>query len=225
MFQKPSLDKKLSVYENLKFQGLIYGLSGDTLHNKIVDLLEFFSLKDRYNDFVEGLSGGFCRRVEIAKALIHDPKLLILDEPTTGLDPSIRKEFWQYLKKLKSKNVTCLVSTHIMEDAEQCDEILILDQGHKLSQATPSNLKKSHEAHILILQASDVEDISLYIRDKFDKKAVFIDSYLHVECMNAEEILKSLLENFPGKISFARISQYSLEDVFVKLTGRTWNKE
>ncbi|MBI2027508.1 MAG: ABC transporter ATP-binding protein [Deltaproteobacteria bacterium] len=222
VFQKPSLDKKLSVFENLKFQGMIYGFSGNTLLNKIHKLLDAFDLKDRSDDLVEELSGGLQRRVEIAKALIHSPKLLLLDEPTTGLDPSIRKDLWKYLKLLKESDVTCLISTHIMEDADQCDELLILDQGHLLALNTPHNLKKSHEHNVLILQTSDADNIALFIRDKFDLKPTFIDSYLHIETKEAENVLTTVLEAFPNKLSMARISEYSLEDVFVRLTGHRW---
>ena len=130
VFQAPSLDKKLKVRENLMHQGHLYGLSGVALRERIDHLLLEFNLRDRAGDLVETLSGGLQRRVEIAKSLLHRPELLLLDEPSTGLDPGARIDLWQTLYRLRDQqNVTVLLTTHLMEEAARCDRVAIIDRG------------------------------------------------------------------------------------------------
>src|SRR3990167_1803609 len=126
VFQSPSLDKKLTVFENMIHQGHLYGLSGTALSQKVKVLLEEFGVAQRQSSVVETLSGGLKRRVEIAKALLHDPKVLLFDEPGAGLDPGVRQDIWRFMKKLqREKQVTCLVTTHLMDEADQSDDVAI----------------------------------------------------------------------------------------------------
>ncbi|HUO57481.1 MAG TPA: ABC transporter ATP-binding protein, partial [bacterium] len=142
VFQLPALDKKLKVRENLEHQGHLYGLSGGELGRRIDRDLARLNLSDRAKDKVETLSGGLQRRVELAKALLNDPELMILDEPSTGLDPAARKDFWGHLETLrKEKGMTVLVTTHYLEEADRCDRLLILDQGQKVALGNPDQLK------------------------------------------------------------------------------------
>src|SRR4029079_9781980 len=136
--QSPSLDRKLTVRENLVTQGHLYGLSGGALRERIAALLARLGLTDRASDRVESLSGGLARRVEIAKGLLHDPRVLLLDEPSTRLDPRARLDLWQYLHLLREEaGVTVLVTTHLMEEAERCDTLGILDSGRLVALGTP----------------------------------------------------------------------------------------
>src|SRR5262249_46047697 len=130
LFQSPSLDKKLTVAENLACHGRLYGLRGATLRARIDDVLARIGLTDRRRDLAEKLSGGMRRRVELAKALLHQPRLLLLDEACTGLDPGARRDIWTYLEAIRRDHgVTIVLTTHLMDEADRCDRIGILDQG------------------------------------------------------------------------------------------------
>ncbi|HEY8966654.1 MAG TPA: ABC transporter ATP-binding protein, partial [Candidatus Methylacidiphilales bacterium] len=153
VFQSPSLDKKLTVEENLRAHGHLYGLHGAELASRIDSLLERFSLANRRKDNVEVLSGGLQRRVEVAKSLVPRPALLILDEPSTGLDPVARRELWDYLRALRrSEGLTLLMTTHFLDEAEWCDRLLILDKGRRVALDTPEALKRSVSGTVLVLR-------------------------------------------------------------------------
>jgi len=155
VFQSPSLDDKLTVFENLKHQGHLYGLLGASLKGKIESLLKRLGVGDRAKDMVADLSGGLKRRVEIAKCLLHDPKLLLLDEPSTGLDPVARLEMWKCLEGLrKEAGVTILVTTHLMEEAEGLDKIVILDKGKLIAEGTPQELKGNIGKKVLVIEGA-----------------------------------------------------------------------
>jgi ABC-2 type transport system ATP-binding protein len=144
VFQAPSLDKKLTVRENLAHQGHLYGLSGKSLGERIDHLLLEFNLCDRTRDLVETLSGGLQRRVEIAKCLLHRPEILLLDEPSTGLDPGARIDLWQTLYPLRDQqDVTVLLTTHLMEEAERCDRVAIIDRGKIVAEGAPEELRSA----------------------------------------------------------------------------------
>src|SRR5215471_1421318 len=138
VFQSPAVDVKLTVKENLQHQGHLYGLKGAALSQRITDVMQRLGISDRANDFVEKLSGGLRRRVEIAKSFLHRPPVLLLDEPSTGLDPAARRDLWSYLESLRDREgITIIITTHIMEEAEGCDQIGILDKGKLVAQNTP----------------------------------------------------------------------------------------
>ena len=194
VFQEPSLDKKLSVLENLKHQGHLYGLYGEVLRKKSDDLLKTVGLLERSHEKIETLSGGLKRRAEIAKSLLHDPKILLLDEPTTGLDPGARKDLWLYLEKLKSRGVTTLVTTHLMDEADRCDRILILHEGEKVAEGAPRDLKMEVRKGVITLTSK-----------------------------NAEVLAPKLKEHFKGEIDTLTLSNPSLEDFYLQKTGhRFW---
>ncbi len=156
VFQAQSVDVKLSAAENLRHQGHLYGLSGRTLTGRVTEMLSRVGLADRANERVETFSGGMQRRVELAKGLLHRPSVLLLDEPTTGLDPGARRDLWKYLAQLRdSEGVTVLVTTHLMEEAERCDRLAILNEGHLVGLGTPGELKSGIGGDVVTLEAAD----------------------------------------------------------------------
>src|SRR5689334_14097934 len=160
VFQAPSLDKKLTVRENLAHQGHLYGLSGKSLGERIDHLLLEFNLRDRARDLVETLSGGLQRRVEIAKCLLHRPEILLLDEPSTGLDPGARIDLWQTLYRLRDQqSVTVLLTTHLMEEAERCDRVAIIDRGKIVAEGTPEELRAGIGGEVISARAQDATSL------------------------------------------------------------------
>src|SRR6266700_2448134 len=142
VFQAQSIDLKLTAAENLRHQGHLYGLHGPALSSRIKEILDRVGLSDRAKDKAETFSGGMQRRLELAKGLLHGPRVLLLDEPTTGLDPGARRDVWQYLQILRDEErVTVLVTTHLMEEAERCDRLAILNEGKLVALGTPFELK------------------------------------------------------------------------------------
>ncbi|MFN0117505.1 MAG: ATP-binding cassette domain-containing protein [Elusimicrobiota bacterium] len=225
VFQSPSLDKKLTVIENIIHQGRLYGLNHETIRRKSDQLLTQFSLRDRREDFVETLSGGLQRRVEIAKGLLHNPSLLLLDEPSTGLDPGARHDLWELLLSLKNKGVTILVTTHLMEEAEKCDELLILNKGRCITQGTPLELKNKIGADIITVQTADPQKLAKEVNQKFPVKSSVVDGVFRIEIQEGHKFVPTLVEAFPGMIAAISVGKPTLEDVFVKETGHTFHQQ
>ncbi len=226
VFQSPALDKKLTVRENLWHQGHLYGLTGQNLENRIDRDLDRLSLKDRQKDRVETLSGGLQRRVELAKALVNDPELMILDEPSTGLDPAARREFWGHLETLrKSQGMTVLVTTHYLEEADRCDRLLILHQGEMVALGQPEELKASIGGEVLRIRARNPETLKEALVQKLKIESVFLAGVLQVESPQAHNLVAPILENFPGEVLSLSVGLPTLEDVFIHKTGRFLSEE
>ncbi len=227
VFQSFSLDRDLTVLENLRHQGHLYGLSGAVLKERIQELLERFRLPDRARDRVKTLSGGLCRRVELAKGLLHRPGLLLLDEPATGLDPGARRDLWDYLESLrKQESVTVLATTHILEEAERCDRIGILSRGELVALDTPAALKATIGGDILSIETTAPERLAREIRDRFGADAKVVDGSVRMERPEAHRFIPPLIEAFAGQISAVTVGKPTLEDVFIHLTGhRFWDEE
>ena len=167
VFQAASVDAKLTVAENLRHQGHLYGLSGSALKRRIAEMLGRVGLADRANDRVEKLSGGQQRRVELAKGLLHHPSVLLLDEPSTGLDPGARRDLWLYLKMLRDEErVTVVVTTHLMEEAEHCDRLAILNEGKLVALGTPAELKREIGGEVIVMEARDPESLARRITER-----------------------------------------------------------
>lgn len=226
-FQSPSLDRKLTVEENLRHQGHLYGLSGATLKERINEQLQRLGLTDRRRDRAESLSGGLARRVEIAKGLLHHPQLLLLDEPSTGLDPGARLDLWTYLRQLRdSADVTVLVTTHLMEEAERCDRLGILDRGKLVALGTPAELQAEIGGDCLTLQTSQPDRLAAAIQEKFGVQPRRLGDSLRIEAERGHELLRNLVEAFPEEITSISLAKPTLEDVFVVKTGhRFWDAE
>jgi len=150
-FQSPSLDPWLSVRENLQIHAALYGLAPQAAKARVEEVLEVFRLQERASERVKTLSGGLARRAELAKTLLPSPKILLLDEPTTGLDPRARLEFWEELRRLRDGGMSLLVTTHLMDEADLCDDLLFLNEGKLVAQGTPAQLKG--ELNVEVLEA------------------------------------------------------------------------
>ena len=224
VFQAPSLDKKLTVLENLRHQGHLYGLHGKDLRGRCEEMLARVGLSDRAGELVEKLSGGMQRRVEVAKGLLHGPQLLLLDEPSTGLDPGARRDLWAHLKSLRDKeSVTILLTTHLMEEAERCDRLGILSQGKLVALGTPEALKAKIGGDVVTITAKDPEKLREAIRAKFGGEPILLDGSVRFERERGHEFIARLVEAFPGEIDSVSVGKPTLEDVFVHQTGhRFW---
>ena len=227
VFQAFSLDKKLTVRENLMHQGHLYGLSGAPLRARMDEMLERFRLSDRGRDRVETLSGGLCRRVELAKGLLHRPRLLLMDEPATGLDPGARHDLWEYLQGMrKQDSVTVLVTTHILEEAERCDRIGIMSRGELVALDTPAALKARIGGEVLSIESPAPDSLVRAIRDKLGVDAQLVNGSIRLERSEAHRFVPTLIESFSGQISAVTVGRPTLEDVFIQLTGhRFWDEE
>lgn len=226
VFQSPSLDKKLTVGENLKHQGHLYGLCGTALTERIAELSAKFKIDDRLKDKVETLSGGLQRRVEVAKGLLHRPSLLILDEPTTGLDPNARLELWNYLQEVNQREkITILVTTHLMDEAERCHRLMILDRGLRVCLDTPHALKSALRGSVITVQSADAATLAEQITAKLSLKPSLVGGSLRIETPGDQtesgpKLVAQLVAAFPDKVDSITLSQPTLEDVFIHLTGR-----
>jgi ABC-2 type transport system ATP-binding protein len=220
VFQYPSLDKKLTLFENLLHQGRLYGLSGATLDQRIKDSLNRFSLSDRAHDYTEQLSGGLKRRGEIAKSLLHRPEILIMDEPSTGLDPAARREMWDTLFELKANGMTIVLTTHLMEEGDKCDQVAILHQGHCVAQGDPSDLKRTIGGDMVTIQTDDAESLRKKVDAKFSTQSTVLDGQLRLEIQEGHKFIPLLVEAFPGSIQAVSTGKPTLEDVFVHETGQ-----
>lgn len=221
VFQSPSLDGKLTVEENLMHQGHLYGLWGTELGRRMDALLRRFALADRRRDLVEKLSGGLKRRVELAKSLLHAPAVLILDEPSTGLDPAARREFWDLLRGLRREDgVTILLTTHLMEEAEGCDRVAILDRGRLVKIGEPDTLRQELGADVILVKAHGEGDLLAdRIAKKFGLRVLVADGLLQMEHAQGARFVAELVESFPGEVDSVTFRRPTLEDVFVHHTG------
>ena len=220
VFQHPGLDAKLTIVENLRHHGHLYGLAGKSLRSRISELLECFGISDRRTERVEVLSGGLQRRVEIAKALLHSPRVLLLDEPTSGLDVSARWQLNDYLAMLaQTENILVLLTTHLLDDAEVCSRVGILNQGRLVALGTPDELKTKVGGDVILIESVDNETLGPAIAERFSVSTVFTDNQLRVECRRGHEFARNVVAAFPDKIQSVRFGKPTLADVFVKLTG------
>jgi ABC-2 type transport system ATP-binding protein len=217
VFQNPSLDNKLTVRENMELQGALYGLSGARLARRVTGLLERYDVADRASDLAGSLSGGLKRRVELAKCLLHEPEVLLLDEPSTGLDPAARLTLWEHLLEL---GVTLIVTTHLMDEADRCRRLAILHQGKIVALGTPDSLKASIGGDVISISSPQPEAVLRGLREKFKLEAVVVEGSLRLEKPAGHVFIPQLVETFPGLISSVSLSKPTLEDVFVHHAGR-----
>jgi ABC-2 type transport system ATP-binding protein len=220
VFQTQSLDKALTVGENLRAQGHLHGLSGPKLRERMEQVMERLGLADRRNDLVETLSGGLKRRVEIAKGLLHRPVVLLMDEASTGLDPGARRDLWQYIEELRSREgVTILLTTHILDEADRCDRLALLHQGHIVAEGTPAQLRSRIGGDVVVLETADAASLARQIETRFGLKPSVMDGVLRVEIANGHRFITEVVEAFPGAIDSVGLHKPTLEDVFVRETG------
>lgn len=227
VFQAPSVDEKLTAYENLWHQGHLYGLHGAALRSRISEILARVGLADRAQELVETFSGGMARRVELAKGLLHHPSVLLLDEPTTGLDPGARRDLWQYLQLLRDQErVSVIATTHLMEEAERCDCLAILNQGKLVAMGTPAELKHEIGGDVILLDTTgNPESLAHRISARFSVEAIVLGHQVRIELQNGHRFITGVVESFPGEIQAVSVSKPTLEDVFIHRTGhRFWTE-
>jgi len=227
VFQAQSIDIKLTAAENLTHQGHLYGLHGKVLQARIKEMLGRVGLADRADEEAETFSGGMQRRMELAKGLLHHPSVLLLDEPTTGLDPGARRDLWQYLAILRDEeHVTVLVTTHLMEEAERCDRLAILNEGRVVALGTPDELKHEIGGDVIVLDAKDPESLAARIRERFQVDVQVLQDQVRIEREQGHRFITDVVEAFPGEIEAISVSKPTLEDVFIHRTGhRFWTEE
>jgi ABC-2 type transport system ATP-binding protein len=228
VFQAQSVDPKLTAYENLWHQGHLYGLRGSALRKRIAEILDRVGLADRARERVETFSGGMQRRIELAKGLLHHPGVLLLDEPTTGLDPGARRDLWQYLQILRDQEqVSVLVTTHLMEEAERCDRLAILNEGNLVALGTPAELKSEIGGDVILLDAArDAALLAGQIRMRFRLENTVLGNQVRIERKDGHRFVPDLVEAFPGEIQAISVSKPALEDVFINRTGhKFWSED
>lgn len=220
VFQNQSLDRKLTVEENLISQGRLYGWSGKGLRERVTEVLERFRLSDRRAALVDSLSGGLKRRTEIAKALLHQPAVILMDEPSTGLDPGARRDLWQYIQELRATyEATVLLTTHLLDEADRCDQLLLLHGGKKVVEGTPAALKARVGGDVVVLETTDPQGIATALKSRFHASVSVIDGAVRVEIVDGHRFVAEAVEAFPGQIQSVALHKPTLEDVFLDETG------
>jgi ABC-2 type transport system ATP-binding protein len=230
VFQAPSLDIKLTAYENLLHQGHLYGIQGSTLQDKIQSALATVGLQDRAKDFAETFSGGMKRRLEIAKSLLHSPRILLLDEPTTGLDPGARRELWLTLLKMRdTTGLAVALTTHLMDEADKCDRVAILSSGKLIACDSPAALKAQIGAEVLVIVPQDqsgLQEMTDAIASAFGPwsekgRPQITDGGIRMEHHDGATLLPKIASMFPGRFATMSVSKPTLDDVFHRLTGKS----
>jgi len=219
VFQDPTLDKKMSVEENLKMHCVFYKVPKAEIEERIKFVLDLVDLQEWRKKSVASLSGGMKRRVEIARGLIHYPKVLFLDEPTTGLDPQTRAHVWEYVLKLqKEKNITIFLTTHYMDEAEICDKVAIMDHGKIIAHDTPFELKKQYTKDRAYVTTTDSAKLEKLLDDL---KITYIakEKYHRIDVDNNGKFL-NVISECRADITDIEIRKGTLNDVFLEITGR-----
>jgi len=220
IFQQPALDESLSTFENLRLHGALYGLRGAALNDRIQRLLAEFGLSERTRDRVSTLSGGLLRRVDLVRGLLHQPRLLLLDEPTTGLDPVARRGFWETLGRLRrEEGMTMLVATHLMDEAEACDTVGIIDRGRLAALDSPEALRASMGEETLWLETTDSPSLKAAIEARCGLTASQVGGRLQVSHAAPHTLLPALYEAAGALITSATVRKPTLEDVFLLHAG------
>lgn len=227
VFQAPSLDKKLTVAENIRHQGHLYGLSGRELKSRQDEMLSRLGLTDRAGDLCETLSGGLRRRVELAKGMLHRPHLLLLDEPSTGLDPGARADLWNYLAEVRERDgVTVVLTTHLLEEADRAGRLGILHAGSLVALGTPAELRATVGGDSITIATADPAALAEAIRQRFSCTASVLDGSVRLEQPAGHEWIARLVEAFGPQIESVTLGKPTLEDVFIDRTGhRFWTDQ
>lgn len=220
VFQRPSLDGHLTVAENLIHHGRLYGLTGAEIDERSASILERLGLIRRADDHVKNLSGGLQRRVEIAKAMLHRPKVLLLDEPSTGLDPRARRDVWSLLGELRrTDGTTVLLTTHFMEEADRCDRLILLDRGRVVAEGEPERMKQEIGGSVVVLRSGEPLQLARELAESLALEPVVHGDALRFEHSNALDIAATIAARFGDRIESLTISKPTLEDVFMRSTG------
>jgi len=226
VFQDPSLDERLSGIQNLRFHAMVYNVRAPAREQRIEQVLRMVELWDKRNSFVRTYSGGMKRRLELARGLLHYPKVLFLDEPTLGLDPQTRNRIWEYVLELQRREgTTIFLTTHYMDEAERADRIAIIDYGKLVALDTPEKLKRMVGKDVISVKTSDNNKAAEEIRLRYQTEVRHDGGELTFEVSNGEEFLPAFIKEFGTRIVSISLRRPTLEDVFLKLTGREIREE
>ncbi|HRI72055.1 MAG TPA: ATP-binding cassette domain-containing protein, partial [Polyangium sp.] len=221
IFQEPSLDDRLTGRENLELHAVVYGVSRSERVARINEALAFVELADRADDIVRTFSGGMKRRLEIARGLVHRPRVLFLDEPTTGLDPQTRKRTWEVLKSLRDRHqLTLFLTTHYMDEAEHCDRIAVIDHGQIVTVGSPDELKRQVGKDVVLVRTDEPETLERTLRERHGITPDRTDEGLCFRVENGESFVVELIREAPVRLSGIAVRRPTLDDVFLSLTGR-----
>jgi ABC-2 type transport system ATP-binding protein len=222
VFQEITLDNHLTAEENLFFHAMLYGVSRKEFIQRKIEVLKLCELWEKRKVRIENFSSGMKRRLEIARALINQPKILFLDEPTTGLDPQTRKKVWDYIFTMRKKeDITIFLTTQYLNEAESCDRVAIIDHGKIIALDTPDNLKKMIGGDIITIKTEDNEKAETEFKQKFPEYSIKrLGKELKIEVDQGDEFLPILVKSLPSKIISMELRRPTLEDVFLELTGR-----
>ena len=221
VFQETTLDDHLTAEQNIMFHALAYGVSKKSRIQKTEELLVLLGLWDRRKDKITTYSGGMKRRLEIARGLVHLPKILFLDEPTLGLDPQTRNNIWEYILKLRDEQgLTIFLTTHYMDEAEHSDRIAVIDDGRIVATDSPQSLKSQIQGDLVVIKSAQLEPISAKLRDAFSLTPKIMDEAVTVQVPDGETFIPRFLRAYEGDIQSIGLSLPTLEDVFLYLTGR-----
>lgn len=224
VFQSPAVDRHLSVIENLRLQGALYGLSGGEFDARLAEAENWTAIRERHHERVDTLSGGLARQLELVKCLLSRPRLLLLDEPTTGLDPASRKAFLDALHRLhKTMGLTILMTSHIFAEAEDADKVAILKDGRLLAYDHPAALRARLGSEMLVIQCADPQSLGPRIKAEFAPKMMCIHEtevrLEEIEPSQSLALLERILDRYRPEIASVAIKPPDLEDVFIHITG------
>lgn len=221
VFQDPTIDKDLTAYENLLFHAYLYKLNRKKIKKRIDEVLHFVGLYDRRNDLVKRFSGGMKRRLEVARGLMHSPKVLFLDEPTLGLDPQTRANLWEFITELPLKsNVTVFMTTHYMEEAEVCNRIAIIDKGKIIAIGSPEELKKTIGGDVIYIKTTDNKKAKEEIEGTFGLTVSEKGEELFLTTLRGDTCIPDIIRAIGERVLSVRLQRPTLNDVFLKITGR-----
>ena len=222
IFQRGSLDDLMSARENLLLGARLYGLTGARAHERVEQMLRLIGLHERGDERVSTWSGGMRRRLELARALVHQPRIVLMDEPTQGLDEASFRSFWAHLRALRdAEGLTVLLTTHRADEAEMCDRLAVLDAGRLVATDTPAALASRVGGDILTLEAQEPEALAAEVRERFGLEARVVEGKVQVEVEQGHALVPRLVEAFPaGRLASVSLRRPTLADVFLQLTGR-----
>jgi ABC-2 type transport system ATP-binding protein len=221
VFQDSSLDKDLTARENLLFHAYLYNVDKSERKKRIDDALSFVDLEDRADDLVKKFSGGMKRRLEVARGLIHRPRVLFLDEPTLGLDPQSRANLWEFITELPRKHaVTIFMTTHYMEEAEVCDKIAIIDKGKIIASGSPTDLKKIIGGDIIYIKTDDNKKAMADIKKVIEADVSEKDGEIYLSSLKGDLCIPVIIREIGERVISVRMQRPTLNDVFLKLTGK-----
>ena len=221
VFQDSSLDKDLTARENLLFHAYLYNVGKSERKQRVEEALRLVDLSERGDDLVKKFSGGMKRRLEVARGLIHRPKVLFLDEPTLGLDPQSRSNLWEFITALPEKhNVTIFMTTHYMEEAEVCDKIAIIDRGRIITSGTPAELKKLIGGDVIYLKTADNKKAMEDLRNILEVEVAERDGEIFISALRGDVCIPKIIREIGESVLSVRMQRPTLNDVFLKLTGK-----